>query len=163
MTARIVTRFHLAERSWPAYGAARWSLVFAVLHTVWATGWYVGLDAEIARKVFQTTWKLVYDIVIAGMCVLGLFLALAFIQPWGQRLPRWGINFVGWCATGLLLLRSGGSIVQMIYLAVIGKLNNILHPMVLWELWFYLGTTLFCLSFWRFRRDSRLSGSRRRR
>ena len=31
MTARIVTRFHLAERSWPAYGAALWSLVFAVI------------------------------------------------------------------------------------------------------------------------------------
>ncbi len=147
-------RFRLLERSWPAYGAALWSLVFAVFHVVWALGWYVGLDAEMARKAFQVTWKLVYDLVIAGMCVLGVFLALAFVRPWGRRLPRCGINFVGWCATGLLLLRSGGSIVQTIYFALAGKLMSILHPMALWELWFYLGTTLFCLSFWRFRRDT---------
>src|SRR5262249_41843943 len=127
------------------------SLVFAVFHTVWAMGWYIGLDAETARQAFQTTWKLVYDIVIAGICVLGVFLALAFVQPWGRRLPPWVVNFVGWCATVLLLLRSGGSIIQIIYFAAVGKLRGILHPMALWELWFYLGTVLFCLSFWQFR------------
>jgi hypothetical protein len=152
-TAEI--RFQHVERSWPAYGAAIWSLVFAVLHGVWAMGWYIGLDAETARKAFEVTWKLVYDIVIAGVCVLGTFLALAFVQPWGRRLPRRAVNFVAWCATGLLLLRSGGSILQMIYFAVVGKLTGILHhPMALWELWFYLGTMLFCLSFWRAKHDS---------
>jgi hypothetical protein len=131
-------------------------MIFAVLHALWAMGWYIGLNAKTA-EAFQTTWKLVFDIVIAGVCVLGVFLALAFVQPWGRRLPRLAINFVGWCATGLLLLRSGGSIVQIIYFAAVGKLRSILHPMAMWELWFYLGTVLFCLSFWQFRHDSRWS------
>ena len=138
-----------------AYGAALWAAIFAVFHIVWAMGWYVGLDTELARKAFQVTWKFVYDIVIAGCCVLGILLALAFMRPWGQRVPRWLVHSVGWCATGLLLLRSGGSIVQLIYFVVTGKLGTILHPSAMWELWFYLGTALFCLSFWRFRRASR--------
>lgn len=114
-----------------------------------------------ARKVFHTTWKLVYDIVVAAICVLGVFLASAFVQLWGRRLPRRAVSFIGWCAIALLLLRSGGSIIQMIYFAVTGKLKGILHhPMVLWELWFYLGTMLFCLSFWRFKHDPHLLDDR---
>jgi len=143
--------FDLDNRSWPAYGAAAWSLVFALFHIVWAMGWYVGLDQETARRAFETTWKLVYDIVIAGLCVLGVCLALSFVQPWGRRMPQWCINFVGWCATGLLLLRAGGSIIQMVYFGLAGKLATILHPMALWELWFYIGASLFIASFWQFR------------
>ncbi len=141
-------------RSWPAYGAALWSLIFALFHGVWAMGWYVGLDAETASQAFQTTWKLVYDIVIAALCVLGVLLALAFIQPWGQRVPRWCVSLIGWCATVVLLVRSGGSVLQLLYFGAVGKLGSVLHPMALWELWFYIGTVLFCLSFWRFRHDS---------
>jgi hypothetical protein len=69
--------------SWPAFGAAIWSAIFGVFHIIWALGWYVGLNAEETRKAFQVTWKLTFDIVVAGICVLGVFLALAFIQPWG--------------------------------------------------------------------------------
>ena len=146
---------HEPKASWVEYGAAFWALIFAALHAVWAMGWYVGLEAEMARKAFQQRWMLMYDIVIALLCVLGMFLALAFVQPWGRRLPRRVVNFVGWCATLLLLLRSGGSIAQTIYFAANRRFAGILHPMALWELWFYLGTVLFCLSFWRFRRASR--------
>jgi hypothetical protein len=144
--------FGMAKQSWPAYGAALWSLVFAAFHVVWAMGWYVGLDAETARRAFDATWKLVYDIVIAGMCVLGVLLALAFVQPWGQKVPLRVITLVGWCATGLLLLRGGGSVIQIIYFTLRGRLAVIFHPMALWEVWFYLGATLFCVSFWRFQR-----------
>ena len=79
-----MTGFDIIKRSWPAYGAAVWSLVFAFFHMVWAMGWYVGLEQETARRAFDTTWKLVYDIVIAGLCVLGVCLGLAFVQPWGD-------------------------------------------------------------------------------
>ena len=79
------------------------------------------------------------------------FLALAFVQPWGRKMPPI-VAFVGRCATGLLLLRSGGSIIQITYFAVVGKLRANLDPTQVWELWFYLGTVLFCVSFWRFRR-----------
>ena len=137
------------------YGAALWSLIFAMFHMVWALGWYVGLEAETARRAFQSTWMFVYDIVAAALCVLGIFLALAFVRPWGQRLPRRLVDSICWCAAGLLLLRSGGSVAQIIYFAGTGKLRTILHPMALWELWFYAGTLLFCLSFRRFRTRAR--------
>ncbi|HMF89226.1 MAG TPA: DUF3995 domain-containing protein [Candidatus Angelobacter sp.] len=144
-----------AQRLWPAYAAASWSLVFGVFHAIWAMGFYIGLDAE-AAKAFQTTWKLVFDVVIVGVCVLGVLLALAFVQPWGRRLPQRGVNFVGWCAVGLLLLRSVGSVVQMIYFVITGRSAQILHdPMALWELWFYLGAALFFVSFQQFKRNIR--------
>src|SRR5262245_444616 len=111
-----------------------------------------GLEPEMARKAFQRTWFLVYDLIIAGMCLLGILLALALIQPWGRRLPRWLLGSVGWCAVGLLLLRSGGSMIQMIYWIVTGRGRNLFHPMFLWELWFYIGAVLFSFSFWKFRR-----------
>ena len=66
-------------------------------------------------------------------------------------MPRWTLSGLGWCATGLLLLRSGASIIQIIYFVAAGRLNMLLEPLTLWELWFYLGTVLFCLSFRRFR------------
>ena len=140
-----------STNSWPAFGAALWSAVFAVFHIVWALGWYVGLNAEEARKAFQVPWKLAFDIVVVGFCILGVFLALAFVQPWGRKLPRI-VRFVGWCATGLLVLRSSGSIVQITYFAVVGKLRTNLDKTAVWELWFYLGAVLFGSSFWRFRR-----------
>jgi hypothetical protein len=141
-----------AERMWPAYAAAIWSLVFAVFHAIWAMGFYVGLDAEMAAKAFQTTWKLVYDVIVVAICVLGVLLGLAFVQPWGRRLPQRWVTLVGWCAVGLLLLRSVGSVAQMIYFLIAGKLAKILHsPMTLWELWFYLGTALFFVAFQRWR------------
>jgi hypothetical protein len=136
-------------------------MIFAVFHVVWAMGWYVGLDVETARRAFDMTWKLVYDIVIAGMCVLGVLVALAFVQPWGQRVPLKCIRFVGWCATGLLLLRGGGSVIQIVYLVLTARLRTILKPMALWEVWFYVGATLFCVSFWRFRRGLPLRISQR--
>jgi hypothetical protein len=148
---QIVTLSAGSTKSWPAFGAAIWSAIFGVFHIIWAMGWYVGLNAEETRKAFQVTWKLAFDIVGAGICVLGVFLALAFVHPGGRKIPRI-VGFVGWCATGLLLLRSGGSIIQITYFAVVGRLRTNLDKTAVWELWFYLGAVLFGLSFWRFRR-----------
>ncbi len=134
--------------SWTAYAASLWALIFAVLHLVWAAGWYIGLDAEQARKAFDRTWFMVYDLVVAGMCALAVPVALALVQPWGRRLPRRLVGVLAWGGTALLLLRAGGSVVQGLYLAATG--TPIATLLRFWELWFYLGAFLFCLSTWRF-------------
>ena len=46
------------------------------------------------------------------MCVLGVLVALALVQPWGRRVPRRLITFCAWSGTGLLVLRAGASVIQ---------------------------------------------------
>lgn len=130
-----------------------WALIFALLHVVWAMGWYVGLVEERAHQAFQQTWFLVYDLIVAGACVLAVAVALALVQPWGRRLPDRLISLLAWGGTGLLALRGGAGVVQVAYLAAMGR--DVADPMVLWEVWFCLGAVLFGLSAWRFRRVSR--------
>ncbi len=134
--------------SWPAYAAALWALIFAVFHTIWATGWYVGLDQEQARIAFAKTPFLVYDLVVAGICAFAVPVALALAMPWGRRLPRGLLGLFAWGGTGLLVLRSVASVVQTLYL--IGSGQFVVEFRGLWELWFYLGATLFSIATWRF-------------
>lgn len=151
MTTTTVTSAGF-KGSWAGYGAALWALIFAALHVVWAAGWYVGLPEEEARKAFQQTWFLVFDLVVAGMCALAILVALALVQPWGRRLPRWLLSLLAWGGTGLLVLRGGGGVIQTVYLVVTGR--YVADPMHLYEVWFCLGAILFGLSAWRFRRVS---------
>jgi hypothetical protein len=134
--------------SWAAYSAALWALIFAIFHVIWATGWYVGLDPEAARKAFAKTPFFVYDLVVAGMCAFAEPVALALAMPWGCRIPRRLDGLFAWTGTGLLLLRSVASVVQAVYL--IGTRQFPVETRGLWELWFYLGATLFSLATWRF-------------
>lgn len=130
--------------------AAVWALVFAGFHLVWAAGWYVGLDPVAARQMFAVTWKLVYDLVVAGLCVVGAVVALALKQPWGRRLPRWFVGGLAWTGTGFLILRGGGGAIQTLYWAASGRL--VIERSLIWELWFCLGAILFWFSvrrYWR--------------
>ncbi len=134
--------------SWAAYAAALWALIFAAFHVIWATGWYVGLETEPARKAFAKTPFLVYDLVVAGTCAFAVPVALALAMPWGRRLPRQLLGLFASAGTGLLVLRSVASVVQTLYL--IGSGQFVVNGRCLWELWFYLGATLFSLATWRF-------------
>ena len=136
---------------WAAYAAALWALIFALFHLIWATGWYVGLDPEQARLAFAKTPFLVYDLVVAGMCAFAVPVALALAMPWGQRLPRRLVSLFAWSGTALLVLRSVASIIQTVYL--IGSGQFVVESRGLWELWFYLGATLFSIGTWRFWRN----------
>ncbi len=134
--------------SWFGYGAALWALIFAAFHIVWATGWYIGLEGELAGTAFAKKWFLVYDLVVAGMCAFAVPVALALIMPWGRRLPRQLVGLFAWGGTGLLMLRAGGSLVQLLYMLATGTF--VPRPRDLWEVWFYLGAILFGMSTWRF-------------
>ncbi len=131
-----------------AYGAALWALIFAVLHVIWATGWYVGLDPERARIAFSKTPFLVWDLVVAGLCAFAVPVALALAMPWGRRFPRWLVGLFAWGGTALLVLPSVASVVHTVYRVLSGQFG---FGSVRWvNLWFYLGATLFSLATWRF-------------
>ena len=141
------------RESWTGYAAAVWALVFAVLHVVWAMGWYVGLDQELSRRAFQQRWFLIYDLVVAGLCAVAVWVALALVQPWGLRLPRRLVGGLAWCGSAVLVLRGGAGAAQTAYVAATGR--NILVVYRLWEVWFCLGALFFGLSIWRFWRAPR--------
>ena len=140
------------RESWPGYAAALWALIFAVLHVVWAAGWYVGLDWELSRKAFQQPWFLVYDLVVAGLCALAVWVALALVRPWGRRLPRPLVGGLAWCGSAMLVLRAGAGVAQTAY--VVYSSPSTLAVYQLWELWFSVGAVIFGLSTWRFWRAS---------
>ena len=138
------------RESWTGYAAALWALIFAVLHVIWATGWYVGLDPELSRKAFEQRWFLIYDLVVAAVCALAVFVALALVHPWGARLPRVLVVGLAWCGSALLVLRGGAGVAQTLYVAATGA--SVLVAYRLWEVWFCVGAVLFGASTWRFSR-----------
>ena len=133
-----------------AIAAATWALVFAFFHIIWAAGWYVGLDAEQARKAFVVPWKLAYDLVAGGMCIVAVPIALGLGLPWGERIPRRLLTSLAWIGTVLLVLRAVASVIQTIYEVVTGKFSA--ARMGIWEPWFYLGAILFAANLLLYRR-----------
>jgi hypothetical protein len=142
---------------WVAHAAALWASVFAAFHITWAAGWYPLLDADQARVAFATPWKWAYDVIVAAMCVIAVFVALAPVMSWGQHAPRRLIYTLAWIGTALLLLRSVASLIQAAYLVVAGRFR--FAAMGIWEPWFYLGAVLFSLSTWRARRWRNAGGT----
>jgi hypothetical protein len=151
MTTPSEIRPRRSAGSWPAYGAALWSLLFAPAHIAWATGWYIGLPEEFARQAFQQTGFLIYDLIVAGLCIVAVFVALALVQPWGRRFPRRLLLLLGWGAAGLLGLRGVAGVVQGAYLLVVRP--EAAGWMALYDPWFCLGGALFAVSVWGFSHD----------
>jgi hypothetical protein len=142
-----------ARHYWLAYAAAGWALVFAGFHIVWAAGWYIGLDPVQAAAAFAVPWKLAYDLVVAGMCIVAVPVVLALAMPWGRRVPRRLLSTLAWTGTGLLVLRAVASLIEAVYLLLVGRFS--LRDLGVWEPWFYLGATLFGINVWRYWRQGR--------
>src|SRR5262249_16402644 len=133
-----------------AYAAALWAAVFAVFHIIWAAGWYPLLDAEGARIAFATPWKWTFDVVVAAMCVIAVPVALAPVMSWGPRAPRLLIYTLACIGTTLLLLRLAAALVQTGYLLAVGRFRFAIIG--IWDWWFLVGTILFTLNTWCWRR-----------
>jgi len=143
----------MIRESWAGYAAATWALIFALLHVVWAMGWHIGLDPELARQAFQQRWFLIYDVVVAALCALAVWVALALVRPWGSRLPRSLVGGLAWSGTVVLILRGGAGAAQAVYVAATGR--SVMEVYRLWEAWFCLGALLFGISTWQYWRRSR--------
>jgi hypothetical protein len=122
-------------------------LVFTFLHVAWAAGWYVLLPQGEARWSFSRPWFRVYNLVVAGACLLAVFVALALAQSWGRHVPRLLLNSLAWTGTAVLMLRAGGSVLQIAYL--VATRRYAFQPMHLYEIWFWLGAILFSITLWR--------------
>lgn len=138
---------------WAEYGAAAWALIFAFLHAAWAAGWYIALPQADAEWAFSRRWFWIYDLVVTAICVVAVFVALALVQPWGRRVPRWLLRVSIWTGAVLLVLRVAGSNLQAAYLMAVDRFT--FKPMHLYELWFLLGAVLFGVSLRHFRRAGR--------
>ena len=132
--------------SWTGYGAALWSLIFAIMHFIWATGWYVGIEPGPPRGEWQEKWFLTYDLTVAGICVFAVPVALAIVRPWGRLIPRWMVGLFAWTGTTLLVLRGVGAMLQTLFF-LLTEGHARLH---FWDVWFCVGAVLFGLGTWRF-------------
>jgi hypothetical protein len=140
-----------------SYAAAAWAAIFAAFHIIWALGWYPLLDGEGARVAFAVPWKWGYNLVVAATCVIAVPIALAPVTAWGQRLPRRLVYRTAWVGSALLNLRLLATVVQTVYLLVVGRfrLSLVGH----WDWWFVIGAILFTASTWRSRLEGPLAGS----
>lgn len=141
------------RHSWIACSAALWALFFAAFHIIWAAGWYIGLDPVQARAAFAVPWKLAYDLVVAGICIVAVPVALAMGMPWGRRVPRRLLLAVASTGTGLLLLRAVAGMIQAAHLLVVRPSG--VKDLGVWEPWFYVGATLFAADLWLYWRQVR--------
>jgi Protein of unknown function (DUF3995) len=74
--------------AWPAYAAAAWALLFALVNVYW------GLGGRLAAPFADAARALADPLVVAANWAavalkLGMAgVALATVRPWGERLPR---------------------------------------------------------------------------
>ncbi len=86
---------------------------------------------------------------------LGGLVALALVQPWGRRLPRWLLRAATWAGGGLALLYGAASFVQHTLMlsgliavpAGLGRSAARWH-LLLWDPWWILGGVLFVAMAW---------------
>ena len=104
---------------WPSYAAVAWCVLFGGLHLYWALGgtaWLAEMSMP-SNRILALTRDPIYMAITWGVvviCVIAALLALAPIQPWSRRLPRWILVTPLWIACGLFLLRGVGTLVQTV-------------------------------------------------
>ncbi len=139
------------------YAACGWAFLFAALSFYWALGGAAGSDtvspaiAQLARA--HVPWVMAALWISAIIKVVSGFVALALIQPWGSRVPRWILLILAWGA-GTLLFVHGGLYFAVGVLALSGTIHvstpaAVLHWYTfLWGPWWLLGGLLFLLAAW---------------
>jgi len=139
---------------WPAYAACVWMVLFAAVHAYWAVGGTVGLPPGLSVR--DNPALFIIDVVAIPLCLVGAALALAFVRPWGARLPRRLLMVAAWGTSALLVLHALPAMVTLIGLAL-GMYAEPLSPETRFSLFLYepiwmLGGLLFVLAAWRFQR-----------
>jgi hypothetical protein len=139
------------------YGAGGWAFLFAALSFYWALGGTAGAETispaivQLARA--HVPWVMAVLWISAILKVFSGFVALALIQPWGSRVPRWILLLLAWGA-GTLLFGHGGLFFAVGVLALSGTIPySAPAPLLpwytfLWGPWWLLGGILFLLAAW---------------
>jgi len=126
------------------YGAAAWSVIFGALHALWASGYYILLPAEQASQAFKRDSFYIYNLVVVGICIIGILLALIQSNIISAQISSRAIKFLGYSVVVLLALRGLAGLAQALYLAVVHDKNVSL--MTLWDIWFCIGAFLYFLN-----------------
>jgi hypothetical protein len=142
---------------WAGYAAAAWAFLFAATSFYWALGGRIGV--ETIGDVITTPALAGDPTILAIVWITGALkvvtgvAALALVQPWGQRVPRWALLLAGCGASGLFLLYGAANLVQDALIvagliptpAGLGMVAARWH-LLLWDPWWLLGGSLFALA-----------------
>jgi hypothetical protein len=146
-----------------AYAAGGWAFLFAALSFYWALGGTAGSETvspaivQLARA--HVPWVMAALWISAIIKVVSGLVALALIQPWGSRVPRWILLLLAWGA-GALLFVHGGLYFAVGVLALSGAISVSTPATVLpwftflWGPWWLMGGLLFLLAAWSYVRRS---------
>jgi hypothetical protein len=139
------------------------AFLFAAVSLYWAAGGTAGLDTlggtieERVRAgdpvIMRANWAAVV------LKTLGGVLALALVQPWGRRLPRWMVLSAAWAGAAVLVLYGTlqTTAVALVALGVV-EASDPIEPealrwrLFLWEPWFLLWGLLLAAAAWHFTR-----------
>lgn len=145
-----------------AYGACGWAFLFAALSFYWALGGMAGVEtlspaiAQLARA--HVLWLIVVLWITGIVKVFSGFVALALVQPWGRRVPRWVLLILAWGASTLLVVH-GALFLIVGVLALNGTISVGTPAMVLrwytflWGPWWLIGGLLFLGAAWSYFRS----------
>ncbi|WP_161982462.1 DUF3995 domain-containing protein [Dictyobacter alpinus] len=136
-----------------AYAAGAWAFLFALLSFFWAAGGKTGLhEFEIEKP---DAFLYATNLIAAVLKVVAGLIALALVQPWGKRIPRWML-ITSACVAGAIFILHGlysilGDILVIVGVVPISEPTNSkwrLLDLYLWGPWWLLGGILFALVLW---------------
>ncbi|MGW7410958.1 hypothetical protein [Streptomyces sp. NPDC054863] len=84
-----------------SYGAALALLPYLLIKVSWVIGALVGV-LPTGAGLGVAEW-VVLNTVTIGMAAIGIGVALAFVRPWGMRIPGLLVGFCAWVASGFLV------------------------------------------------------------
>lgn len=92
---------------WINYAACVWALLFAAPHTWWALGISFGFPGGEAsyRFFMSSTWRIAFDLAVALLSILAVFIALTLLHLRRRGFGRWLLHALAWIACGMLTLR----------------------------------------------------------
>ena len=151
---------------WTGFAAAAVAFAFAAVSAYWGLGGRALLDTlggEIERRALAgDDVLLAANAVGAVLKVLGGVLALALVQPWGERLPRRLLLALAWAGAAVLTVYG---VLQTVAIVLVGldriELAEPLDDralrwrMFLWEPWFLVWGLLLGAAAWHFGARSR--------
>lgn len=150
---------------WAAYATCAWTLAYGALKLYWALGGatlmaeaplpHSARELLLARdpRFVASHWAFV------GAAIVGALVALATVQPWGRKLPRWLLLTPASMACAFMVLRA--------VLAVIGDVQQLSAEipadatrrarwdLLLWSPYFLVWGILWGATAWSYMRGSR--------